>query len=108
MGHLHCGHCLWNQIRQAFCLRFLNSMKMKLAVVLGVTQMLVGLFLRFSNAMYEKNKVTWPLLRIGSSCCQLASSKLPTPFTLQRASSFVVSFSHAQLSRSTLRANVYQ
>lgn len=36
---------------------FLNSMKMKLAVVLGVTQMLVGLFLRFSNAMYEKNKV---------------------------------------------------
>ena len=83
-------------------------MKMKLAVVLGVTQMLVGLFLRFSNAMYEKNKVTWPLLRIGSSWHQLASSKLPTPFTLQRASSFVVSFSHAQLSRSTLRANVYQ
>ena len=34
---------------------YLNSMKMKLAVVLGVTQMLVGLMLRFNNAMYEKN-----------------------------------------------------
>eukprot|EP00438_Fugacium_kawagutii_P003611 Skav221988 [mRNA] locus=scaffold4787:24791:34067:- [translate_table: standard] len=36
---------------------YLNSMKMKLAVVLGVAQMLVGLLLRFRNAMYEKNKV---------------------------------------------------
>lgn len=36
---------------------YLNSMKMKLAVVLGVAQMLVGLLLRFTNAMYEKNMV---------------------------------------------------
>lgn len=34
-------------------------MKMKLAVVLGVAQMLVGLLLRFTNAMYEKNMVAW-------------------------------------------------
>ncbi len=32
---------------------------MKLAVVLGVAQMLVGLLLRFTNAMYEKNMVAW-------------------------------------------------
>lgn len=34
-------------------------MKMKLAVVLGVAQMLVGLLLRFTNAMYEKNMAAW-------------------------------------------------
>jgi len=34
---------------------FMNSMKMKLSVVIGVAQMLVGLCLRFSNAINERN-----------------------------------------------------
>mmetsp|Transcript_60124 Transcript_60124/g.158159 ORF Transcript_60124/g.158159 Transcript_60124/m.158159 type:complete len:864 (-) Transcript_60124:297-2888(-) len=34
---------------------FMNSMKMKLSVIIGVTQMTIGLFLRFSNAVYERN-----------------------------------------------------
>jgi len=36
-------------------LLFINSLKMKLAVCIGVAQMLVGVGLRFSNAIYEKN-----------------------------------------------------
>lgn len=36
---------------------FMNSLKMKLSVILGVSQMIVGLLLRFSNAIYEKNLV---------------------------------------------------
>ncbi|CAE7320441.1 VHA-a3 [Symbiodinium sp. CCMP2592] len=36
---------------------YLNSMKMKLSVVLGVVQMFVGLLLRFANALYDKNMV---------------------------------------------------
>jgi len=34
---------------------FVNSMKMKLSVLFGVLQMLVGIFLRWSNAFFEKN-----------------------------------------------------
>jgi len=34
---------------------YMNSMKMKMSVIIGVVQMTGGLFLRFSNAMYEKN-----------------------------------------------------
>jgi len=36
-------------------LTFMNSLKMKLSVVIGVLQMTVGLILRFSNSIYEKN-----------------------------------------------------
>eukprot|EP00931_Biecheleriopsis_adriatica_P084447 TRINITY_DN5828_c0_g2_i1.p1 TRINITY_DN5828_c0_g2~~TRINITY_DN5828_c0_g2_i1.p1 ORF type:complete len:872 (+),score=171.41 TRINITY_DN5828_c0_g2_i1:68-2617(+) len=36
---------------------YMNSMKMKLSVVVGVTQMLVGLLLRFGNALYYQNSV---------------------------------------------------
>jgi len=38
-------------------LLFMNSLKMKLSVIVGVVQMTVGLLLRWSNAMYEKNFV---------------------------------------------------
>jgi len=34
---------------------YMNSMKMKLSVVLGVSQMILGLLLRFSNAIYERS-----------------------------------------------------
>lgn len=34
---------------------FVNSLKMKLSVLFGVLQMLVGILLRWSNAFYEKN-----------------------------------------------------
>jgi V-type H+-transporting ATPase subunit a len=34
---------------------YMNSMKMKLSVVLGVTQMILGLLLRFSNALTDGN-----------------------------------------------------
>lgn len=37
-------------------LLFVNSMKMKLSVLFGVTQMLVGVFLKFANSTYFKNK----------------------------------------------------
>lgn len=36
---------------------FMNSLKMKISVVIGVTQMTVGLLLRFSNAIYESNSI---------------------------------------------------
>jgi V-type H+-transporting ATPase subunit a len=38
-------------------LLFVNSLKMKLSVLFGVLQMTVGVFLRWSNAFYEKNMV---------------------------------------------------
>jgi len=38
-------------------LLFFNSLKMKLSVILGVTQMTFGLFLKTSNALYFKNKL---------------------------------------------------
>jgi len=34
---------------------YMNSMKMKLSVILGVSQMVVGLCLRFANAIHEKS-----------------------------------------------------
>jgi len=34
---------------------YMNSLKMKLSVILGVTQMIAGLCLRFSNAVYERS-----------------------------------------------------
>jgi V-type H+-transporting ATPase subunit a len=36
-------------------LLFVNSLKMKLSVLFGVLQMIVGVLLRWSNAFYEKN-----------------------------------------------------
>eukprot|EP00397_Hematodinium_sp_SG-2012_P010818 GEMP01010944.1.p1 GENE.GEMP01010944.1~~GEMP01010944.1.p1 ORF type:complete len:857 (+),score=174.05 GEMP01010944.1:263-2833(+) len=38
-------------------LLYVNSLKMKLSVIIGVTQMCVGLVLRFSNAIFERNFV---------------------------------------------------
>ena len=37
-------------------LLFVNSMKMKLSVLFGVTQMLLGVFLKFANSIFFKNK----------------------------------------------------
>ena len=37
-------------------LLFVNSMKMKLSVLFGVTQMLLGVFLKFCNSVFFKNK----------------------------------------------------
>jgi V-type H+-transporting ATPase subunit a len=37
-------------------LLFVNSLKMKLSVLFGVLQMIVGVLLRWGNAAYEKNK----------------------------------------------------
>lgn len=45
---------------------FMNSLKMKISVIFGVAQMIVGLSLRFSNAMYEKNCVDLVL-----ECCPM-------------------------------------
>jgi len=36
---------------------YANSLKMKTSVILGVTQMIVGLLLRFSNAAHDRNMV---------------------------------------------------
>lgn len=38
---------------------YMNSLKMKTSVILGVVQMMVGLLLRFSNAIYERNMVNF-------------------------------------------------
>lgn len=38
-------------------LQFLNSLKMKIAVILGVLQMSLGVFLKACNALFHKNKV---------------------------------------------------
>jgi V-type H+-transporting ATPase subunit a len=38
-------------------LLFANSMKMKMSVILGITQMMFGLLLRFSNAIHFRNKL---------------------------------------------------
>mmetsp|Transcript_55500 Transcript_55500/g.160822 ORF Transcript_55500/g.160822 Transcript_55500/m.160822 type:complete len:857 (-) Transcript_55500:210-2780(-) len=35
---------------------YMNSMKMKTSVILGVVQMIVGLLLRFANAIHERSK----------------------------------------------------
>ncbi|CAD7941089.1 unnamed protein product [Amoebophrya sp. A120] len=43
-------------------LLFMNSLKMKMAVLFGVSQMLVGVFLKWSNAIYEKSVVDF--------CCE--------------------------------------
>merc|ERR1719421_1578664 len=40
-------------------LLFVNSMKMKLAVLLGVFQMVAGTFLSFANAVYEKSSINF-------------------------------------------------
>jgi V-type H+-transporting ATPase subunit a len=40
-------------------LLFVNSMKMKLAVLLGVLQMVAGTFLSFANAVYEKSSINF-------------------------------------------------
>jgi len=38
-------------------LSFMNSLKMKCSVIIGVTQMIVGLLLRFSNSVYTGNTI---------------------------------------------------
>merc|ERR1712007_374149 len=38
-------------------LLFVNSLKMKLSVLFGVLQMIVGLVLRFSDAIYDKKMI---------------------------------------------------
>jgi len=45
---------------------FVNSLKMKISVVLGVTQMMAGLFLRFGNAIHEGN-----MLDFFCECCPM-------------------------------------
>eukprot|EP00440_Ansanella_granifera_P060760 gb/GFBE01065857.1/.p1 GENE.gb/GFBE01065857.1/~~gb/GFBE01065857.1/.p1 ORF type:complete len:809 (+),score=265.44 gb/GFBE01065857.1/:1-2427(+) len=45
----------WAWVGASNELLFVNSMKMKLSVLFGVLQMTVGIFLRWSNAFYEKN-----------------------------------------------------
>jgi V-type H+-transporting ATPase subunit a len=47
-------------------LPFANSLKMKISVIIGVTQMIVGLLLRFSNAIYEGNKIDF-----ACECCPM-------------------------------------
>ncbi|CAD7941087.1 unnamed protein product [Amoebophrya sp. A120] len=38
-------------------LNFMNSMKMKISVLLGVAHMILGLFLRLSNVIFERNRI---------------------------------------------------
>jgi V-type H+-transporting ATPase subunit a len=38
-------------------LLFFNSLKMKMSVILGITQMMLGLGLKLANAIYFKSKV---------------------------------------------------
>ena len=38
-------------------IQFLNSLKMKLAVILGVLQMTLGILLKACNAIYKRNRV---------------------------------------------------
>jgi len=45
----------WRWIGAQNELLFVNSMKMKLSVLFGVIQMCVGIVLRFSNAIYDRN-----------------------------------------------------
>jgi len=52
-------------------LLFLNSMKMKLSVLIGVAQMLVGVGLRFSNGFFEGNMVD-----ICCECCPMLAFML--------------------------------
>ena len=46
---------IWN--RSSNELAFVNSFKMKLAVILGVTQMVMGIFMKGWNALYFKSKL---------------------------------------------------
>merc|ERR1719433_2333752 len=45
----------WAWIGASNELLYINSLKMKLSVLFGVLQMTLGVFLRWSNALYEKN-----------------------------------------------------
>merc|ERR1719444_614276 len=45
----------WNWVGAQNELVFVNSLKMKLSVLFGVLQMVVGVILRWSNAIYDKN-----------------------------------------------------
>jgi len=45
----------WAWVNSSNKLLFVNSLKMKLSVLFGVLQMVVGVLLRWSNALYEKN-----------------------------------------------------
>jgi V-type H+-transporting ATPase subunit a len=47
-------------------LQYVNSMKMKISVIVGVSQMIVGLLLRFSNAIYDGNKID-----LAFECCPM-------------------------------------
>lgn len=53
-------------------LTFMNSMKMKIAVILGVFQMCIGIIIKGKNARYNKNKLDFWFEFVPQLCMMLA------------------------------------